>query len=141
MLDEFVMRYIAAPVTITSTIAFPTTITHKNNTARKHRVQCLRHNRLFPIGTICILVQVLEDEGEEAYFAAFQANDGANCQSLDEEGFVDAIETLAPGEHRHTSAIPDTPSPDRLCYARYLHHKMSADAEKDSVGNASSLAI
>lgn len=42
-------------------------------------------------------VQVLQDDGEEAYFAAFEAHDGDNFRCVDEDGFVDAIETLAPG--------------------------------------------
>lgn len=43
--------------------------------------------------------QVLRDEGEEAYFAAFEAQDYGNYRCLDEDCFVDAIETLAPGKH------------------------------------------
>ncbi|CAB1096683.1 unnamed protein product [Ectocarpus sp. CCAP 1310/34] len=42
------------------------------------------------------LSEVLRDEGEEAYFAAFEAQDYGNYRCLDEDGFVNAIETLAP---------------------------------------------
>eukprot|EP00903_Cladosiphon_okamuranus_P011997 g11266.t1 len=42
------------------------------------------------------LSQVLQDDGEEAYFAAFEAHDGDNFRCVDEDGFVDAIEILAP---------------------------------------------
>lgn len=41
--------------------------------------------------------QVLEDEGEEAYFAAFEDQDDDNYRCLDEDGFIDAIGVLAPG--------------------------------------------
>lgn len=72
-------------------------------------------------------MQVLEVEGEEAYFAAFQAQDAANCQSLDEDGFVDAIEALAPGEYRNMLLITlssPSRSPARPIYrAQNLHSK------------------
>ncbi|CAN0106095.1 unnamed protein product, partial [Ectocarpus sp. 13 AM-2016] len=42
------------------------------------------------------LSEVLRDEGEEVYFAAFEAHDYGNYRCLDEDGFVDAIGTLAP---------------------------------------------
>lgn len=44
-------------------------------------------------------LQVVQDEGEEAYFAAFEAHDGDNFRCVDEDGFVDATETLAPGRY------------------------------------------
>ncbi|CAM9208018.1 unnamed protein product, partial [Scytosiphon promiscuus] len=42
------------------------------------------------------LAEVLEDEGEESYFAAFEDQDGDNRRRLDEDGFIDAMGILAP---------------------------------------------
>lgn len=39
----------------------------------------------------------MQEEGEEAFFAAFEDQDTDNYRSLDEDGLVDAIEALAPG--------------------------------------------
>ncbi|CAM9447460.1 unnamed protein product, partial [Hapterophycus canaliculatus] len=42
------------------------------------------------------LSEVLHDEGEEAFFAAFEAQDGDNNRCLDADGFIAAMEILAP---------------------------------------------
>lgn len=43
------------------------------------------------------MLQVLQDEGEESYFAAFEDQDVDNRRRLDEDGFIDAMGVLAPG--------------------------------------------
>lgn len=43
------------------------------------------------------MVKVLHEEGEEAFFAAFEDQDIDDYRSLDEDGFVNAMVALAPG--------------------------------------------
>ncbi len=57
----------------------------------------LGHSCSLPFRTNIFSSQVLQDEGEEAYFAAFEAQDGDNFRCVDEDGFVDALESFAPG--------------------------------------------
>lgn len=69
------------------------------------------------------LIQVLEEEGEEAYFAAFEGQDADDYRSLDEDGFVDAIAALSPG----------------MCFRLIVHDKNRMEFLQSSGGPMSPL--
>ena len=80
-------------------------IISSKNWAKRYNLQPLPTTPSFSLLFVVFSTQVLQEEGEEAYFAAFEAQDSGNYRTLGEDGFVDAIVDLAPGKQEQKGDI------------------------------------